>query len=229
MTQAQDAPPVLLTVRGTLVPPDLESARALHNATAGSPEGIAGARALGDLSHKVYAPLENPLSRATKGELLFIDTWLAPEGIMKFFSNPQIAASARQMFSKRAPTVWMPAVGAFHWSLPAAMGQDRRYIGMIQGPIASPEAAVAIFSKSIRTGLVDARRRGQMAHDVYVKLPMPGDDSPPELLGVALWSSLEGLLEHYGDPSERSSLAGVFSGPAEPTVWEQSPGHWNEW
>ena len=54
--------PVVLTVRGTLVPASLEAARVLHNDTAGSEQGIAAARSLGDLSHKVFAPA----SRATK-------------------------------------------------------------------------------------------------------------------------------------------------------------------
>src|SRR5262245_64645481 len=83
--------PVVLTVRGTLNPKTLEAARSLHNDTAGSPQGIAAARALGDLSHKVYAPcLRSSQSSAREGELLFLDSWADPKGIMEFFSNPHV-------------------------------------------------------------------------------------------------------------------------------------------
>ncbi|HWB73724.1 MAG TPA: hypothetical protein VG755_02190 [Nannocystaceae bacterium] len=225
----QDALPVLLTVRGTLVPKDLEAARQLHNATAGSPEGIAAARSLGDISHVCFSAFDHPLSKAKPGELLFLDNWLTPEGLMQFFSNPDIVASAGRMFSARDATVWMPARGAYTWHLPAPRGQDRRYIGMLRGPVTSPEDSVAAFSRAIHRGVSDARRRGQLSHDVYIKLRPPGDDSPLEMLGVATWSSLEGLHEHYTDPNGRAAMQGVYSGPADPSVWEQAPGHWNEW
>src|SRR5690242_9200369 len=85
--------PVQLTVRGTYTKASLEEARLLHNDTAGSPQGIAAARALGDLSHVVYAPcLKLPQSSAVAGELLFLDVWCDPESIGKFFSNPNVQA-----------------------------------------------------------------------------------------------------------------------------------------
>src|SRR5882757_6404920 len=83
--------PVLLTVRGKTIPKSLEEMRVLHNQTAGSPPGIAAARSLGDLSHKAFAPcLRSPQSGAEAGELLFLDVWLHPKGIMDFFSNEQV-------------------------------------------------------------------------------------------------------------------------------------------
>jgi RNA polymerase sigma-70 factor (ECF subfamily) len=62
---------VFLTVRGKLVPKTLEAACTVHNQTAGSPDGIAAARALGDLSQKVYAPVVG--LGAGPDELLFFD------------------------------------------------------------------------------------------------------------------------------------------------------------
>ena len=59
----------------------------LHNDTAGSQAGIAAARALGDLSHKVYAPVVMPQSGAKEGEVLFMDWWQDPKGLMDFFAN----------------------------------------------------------------------------------------------------------------------------------------------
>jgi hypothetical protein len=95
--------------------------------------------------------------------------------------------------------------------------------------VTSPEDSIAAFSRAIHQGLPDARRRGQLAHDLYIKLRPPGDDAPLELLGVATWSSLDGLHEHYTDTKGRSAMQNVFSGPADPTVWEQAAGQWNEW
>jgi hypothetical protein len=56
-------PSVLLTVRGQVVPPTQAAVRELHNHQAGSDEGIAAARALGDLSHKVYTPVAGATRR----------------------------------------------------------------------------------------------------------------------------------------------------------------------
>ena len=67
----------LLTVRGKTVPATLEAARKLHNDTAGAPPSVAGARALGDLSHNVFAPVSDELG----GELLFIDFWNSLAGL----------------------------------------------------------------------------------------------------------------------------------------------------
>src|SRR5262245_36108708 len=74
---------VLLTVRGTTRPATLDACRTLHNSTAGSKEGIAMARSLGDLSHKVYVPIPSlgDASGVKTGELLFIDVWKAPDGL----------------------------------------------------------------------------------------------------------------------------------------------------
>jgi hypothetical protein len=44
----------LFTLRGKVNTPTVAYARELHNKTAGSADGIAAARALGDLSHNVY-------------------------------------------------------------------------------------------------------------------------------------------------------------------------------
>src|SRR5260370_11182422 len=106
--------PVLLVVRGQMIPKTLDDMRVLHNQTAGSPQGIAAARALGDLSHMVYAPsLASSQSTAKAGELLFLDIWLTARGIMEFFSNEQVVQQGARLFGSRDATVWMPATGSF--------------------------------------------------------------------------------------------------------------------
>ena len=102
----------LLTVRGTPVPATVEEARTVHNATAGAPPSVAGAQALGDLSHNVFVDASN----GAGGDLLFIDYWNSLSGLGRFFTDPAVQESAGQLFSTREGTVWSgtDAFGDFH-------------------------------------------------------------------------------------------------------------------
>src|SRR5438874_1140974 len=73
----------LLTVQGTIIG-SREQARATHNQTAGNPESIAAARALSDLSHMVYVPVNGH-----EDQLFFMDQWTDLAGLGQFFANPQ--------------------------------------------------------------------------------------------------------------------------------------------
>jgi hypothetical protein len=100
---------------------------------------------------------------------------------------------------------------------------------MIRGPIASPEEAIEVF-RAIDVGAQrDARRRGLISHEVFVKLGPPGDAAPRELLGLDVWCDFAGMGEHYADPAHMAGLGAAFSGPPEPSTWEQAPGQWSEW
>jgi hypothetical protein len=222
--------PVLLTVRGTTVPKTLEEMRIVHNQTAGSAQGIAAARALGDLSHMVYAPsLASKQSTAKAGELLFLDVWATPKGIMDFFSNEQVVQQGVKLFSSRDATVWMPAAGSFSYHLPAPRGRSDRYVGMIRGPIASPDKSIEIFRGVDTQAQPVARRRGLISHEIFIKLNPPDAAAPLELLGLDVWCDFAGMGEHYTDETHMRGLSGAFSGPPDPTVWEQAPGQWSEW
>jgi len=222
--------PVLLTVRGKMLPKTLEEMRVMHNQTAGSPPGIAAARSLGDLSHMVYAPsLENPLSTAKAGELLFLDVWVHPKGIMDFFANEQVVQQGTKLFSSRDASIWMPAAGSFSYHLPTPRGKNERAIGMIRGPIASPEKAIDVFREVDINAQRDARRRGLTSHEVFIKLNAPGDSAPPELLALDVWCDRAGMSEHYTDDKHMAGLKNAFSGPPQPTTWEPARGEWSEW
>ena len=222
--------PVLLTVRGKMLPNSLEEMRVLHNRTAGSPPGIAAARSLGDLSHLVYAPFAGlPQSTAKPGELLFLDVWQSPKGIMDFFSNEQVIQQGTKLFSARDATIWVRAEGSFSYALPPARGKNDRIIGMLRGPIASPAKAIEIFRAVDINAQRDARRRGLLSHDLYIKLSAPGDASPPELLGIDVWSDRGGMAEHYGDATHMQALGGTFTGAPDPSAWEPAAGEWSEW
>ena len=220
---------VFLTVRGKYLAPNLEACRLIHNETAGSAPGIAAARSLGDLSHKVYAPQPGPSSSAKVGEVLFIDWWQDPKGLMDFFANENVQMQGTKLFTSRDATVWMPAKGSFSYALPAAAGKNERFVGMVRGPIESPDAALEIFRAADMKAQRAARARGLLSHELFIKMNPPGDSSPLELLGVDVWCDAKGMGEHYSDPNEMKALMGAFAGAPDATTWEQAPGLWAEW
>jgi hypothetical protein len=221
--------PVVLLVRGKTNAASPDAARALHNDTAGAPDNVAAARALGDLSHVVFAPcLRSKFAGATAGELLFWDIWEGPEGVMQFFSHPGVQALGQQLFASREASVWMAARGSYALHLPAPRGRRERYLGVIRGPIASPEHAIETFRAADEKATRDARRRGLLSHQLFIKLNPPGASDPLELLGLDLWCDFDGMTAHYSDEGLMAAVGGAFSGRPSPSVWEQGEG-WSEW
>ena len=219
-------PSVLLTVRGKSKAANLEEARGTHNMTAGSAEGIATARSLGDLSHKVYTPLPGTPADAVN-ELLFIDIWKDAEGLGKVFSDPQVQAGGDMLFSEREAAVWMPAEGAYGFDLPSPMHQAGNYLGIARGPIGEPQAVIDALGNALEPTLSAARQLGQVSHHLFIRVPMPGDEGPAEALGVDLWSSLEGMGEFY---ESLSGFEGAYAAEPATSVWEQGVGGiWTEW
>ena len=211
-----DASPVFLTVRGQYLPSTLEGLRVLHNDTAGSQAGIA-------------APVVMPQSGAKEGEVLFMDWWQDPKGLMDFFANENTQMQGTKLFKGRDATVWMPAKGAFTYSLPAAANRNERFVGLIRGPITSSEKSLSIFRAADVKAQRTARARGLLSHELFIKLNPSEDSAPLELLGVDLWCDAKGMGEHSGDPNEMKALDGAFSGAPTASVWSQAPGNWSEW
>jgi hypothetical protein len=215
--------PVLLAVRGTPVRSG-DALRTLHNETAGSPQGIAAARSLGDLSHKVFAPLGGD---AKPDELLFLDIWIDPAGIGTFFAHPDVAAQGAQLFKHKDPTVWMPARGAYAYHLPPPRETRDRFVGLVRGAIASAEKALDILRGVDAKAVADARKRGLLSHELFIKLGPP--DAPLELLGLDVWADEAGMNAHYADPTHMQALGGAFTGRPDASTWRQAPGPWSEW
>ena len=220
--------PVMLNVRGTHSQKNLDAARALHNATAGSPGGMEAARSMSDMSHCVYVPAKGAaaVSSAKDGELLFIDFWADAAGLQKFFSNPDVVEQGAKLFSAKDPSVWMPARGAFTFHVPPVAAKRPGVVGLLRARVTTPEAAVEAFNAVTHKGLAAARRRGLLSHELYVKLGPPNE--PMEIVGVDLWSSVEGRVEHYSDRSGLAPLSAGFAGEPAASVWEQAGG-FNEW
>jgi len=219
-------PSVLLSVRGKTTPTDRDAVRSLHNQTAGAPEGVAAARALGDLSHSVFTPLPGAPG-AEQNELLFLDVWKDASGIGTFFSNEQVQQGAGLLFSEREDVIWMPAEGAFGFELPAPMSLSGRYLGIARGSIDDPQHTIDVLRKTHEAGIADARRLGQLSHQLFIRVPMPGESAQLEAIGLDLWADAAGMGEHY---SNLTGFEAAFSGDVQTSVWEQGPGgNWTEW
>jgi hypothetical protein len=221
---------VLLCIRGTLSDgKNRAAARASHNATAGNPEGVAAAKALGDLSHKVFVGADElgAQSGVSDDELLILDVWQTPEAIGKFFSSPAVTAGGSKLFASRDPVVFMPATAALTFSLPSPMGRDERYIGLLRGTVKSPELAISTFKKEVGATINPARQLGQLSHDLYIKLAPPAPDGSVEILGVDVWCDLQGMGKHYA--AHMAGLMPMFVGKPTTSVWKAPPGPWVEW
>jgi hypothetical protein len=218
---------ILLTVRGTLAPKNLEAGRVLHNETAGSPRGIDAARSLGDLSHNVFAPTGAEGQTSKPGELLFLDRWVDAQGIMTFFSNPHVQEQAANLWADKDASVWMPATGSFSYALPAPKSKPARFVGIVRGLIKSPEQAVATFAKVDEAALKEARRRGLLSHEIFIRMGRP--DEPLELLGLDLWCDPEGMREHYADDKHMAALGTAFTARPDASAWTEPAGNWSEW
>jgi hypothetical protein len=215
----------LLTVRGSTVPSTLEETRNIHNSTAGAPQSAAGARALGDLSHNVYAPISKELD----GQLLFIDLWNSVSGLNMFFSNPQVQAAAGQLFSKRDGIVWsrLEGFGAFHLALPS--GRSVGAVGVIQVPVTSVEQAAEAFTAYATATINTARSYGIVSHSNWLRVPNPGEAPTQELIGVDLWMDADRMNEYYELSLGFGHFGPVFTGAPDTSVWRAAPGDWVEW
>jgi hypothetical protein len=214
----------LLTVRGTTNPATLEASRDLHNATAGEPQNAAGARALGDLSHNVYAPLDGG-----EGELLFIDYWNSVHGLGEFFSHPGVQAAATALFAERDGVVWAPAPGFGSWSLPVPFARTPSGIGLLRVAVNAIETAAAGFAAYSAATINTARGHGLVAHGTWARVPMPGESPIAEVIGVDVWSDAGKMNAYYALGIGFEHLGPHFAGTPASSTWRAAPGEWAEW
>jgi hypothetical protein len=217
----------LFTVRGQLAAPTIEAGRAAHNVAAGSDQGVAAARSFGDLSHAVYVPVNAPKSGA--GELLIIDYWNSPEGLGRFFSDPQVQKGGAMVFTNSDRVVWQSSPGLPRAVLPAPYGRNDRFAGIVRGPVASREAAEKIVTEAVRKRLNVARSRGLLSREWFFRLPMPGENAKPEAIGLDVWFDADGMQKTYAEADEMAGLAGLFTAKPDTSVWQKPAGMWVEW
>src|SRR4029077_6612981 len=93
------------------------------------------------------------------------------------------------------------------------------FVGLVRGTIASPETAIEIFRAADTRGVKDARKRGILSHELFIKLGPP--DQPLELLGLDVWSDHAGMTAHYSDATHMQALTGAFTARPAASIWQQ--------
>jgi hypothetical protein len=195
---------------------------------AGSDQGVAAARSFSDLSHAVYVPVK-PAHRSGAGELLIIDYWNNPEGIGKFFSDPQVQRGGSTVYGNREAVVWHSTPGLPRFNLPAPTGRNERFVGLARGPVGSREGAERILTEALRKGANQSRAKGLMSREWYFRLTRPGEKPSLEMIGVDVWFDAAGMQEVYADPAEMEGLAALFTAAPDLSVWQKPKGQWVEW
>jgi len=216
----------LLSIRGTLAPSTLESARTVHNQTAGVPANVAAAKSLGDLSHMVYVPTD---ANGARGEFLILDIWNNIDGLNQFFANKQVQEQAGQIFKQRDPVVWTPAEGFYSYYLPPPYGMNMRIISTVRSTLGSIDEAQAVHNALVNQLVNKARGRGNLSHQAYLRLAAPGTPEAAEFFAVDTWMSAEGMIEHYDDPEFLSAFGKLFNAPPVTGMWTHPAGEWVEW
>lgn len=215
----------LLTVRGKAKTTTTEDARTLHNSTAGDPAAVEAARSLGDLSHQAFTGYGD----AQAGEVLFIDFWNSLPGLGQFFSDPQVQAGADLLFSSRELPVWSATsgFGGFHLTVPAA--QAVTGVGLLRVPVSSLDKAAEAFTAYTAATINTSRRHGIVSHSVWSRVPGPGEQQVPEVIGVDLWMDAEKMNGYYDLGLGFDAIGPVFTGEPDTSVWQSAPGDWTEW
>jgi hypothetical protein len=218
------ATPYLLSVRGRPVSTSTDAARETHNATAGAPQSVAGARSLGDLSHNVYVGLGD-----NAGEILFIDIWNSLSGLGQFFGNPQVQEAAGHLFAERQPDVWAPTegYGTFHLQVPS--GSSVQAVGILRSPLTAPDKAADAFSAYSAATVNVARTHGLASHSTWLRVPDPGSAAVPEILGVDTWTDVARMNTFYDLGLGYDHLGPVLADSAQTSIWQSAPGAWVEW
>jgi hypothetical protein len=214
----------LLTVRGRPSVASIDEARSTHNATAGAPPSVAGARSLGDLSHNVFSGLDD-----ADGELLFIDLWNSLSGLGMFFGNPQVQESASQLFAEREGVVWGPTEGFGNVGLPLPRGASVKAVGILRTTVTSVEKAADAFRAYTAETLNVGRMHGLVSHSTWARVTGPGEEPSSEVIGVDLWTDVTKMNDFYALRLGYDHLGPVFAGAPATSVWQSAPGDWIEW
>lgn len=218
------ATPFLLTVRGKPVPTSTEEARATHNATAGAPQSVAGARALGDLSHNVYAGLTD-----STGEIMFLDIWNSLAGLGQFFGNPQVQQAAGQLFAEREAVVWGRTEGFGSISLPMPAGASVQSVGVLRATVSSLDKAASAFTSYSAETVNRGRVHGLVSHTLWVRITGPGEEPSTDVIGIDAWTDVNEMNTFYDLGLGYDHLGPVFAGAPATSIWQSAPGHWVEW
>ena len=218
----------LLTVMGKVKPTSVAATCELHNQTAGHPDGVVAAKALGDISHMVYMPID--AAKNFSGDLLFLDIWDSVEGMQQFFSDAQVQAGAGMMFNEREAVVWNKLTTFFNFQFPAPFGKNDRFVAIVRGTVKSFEEAEKVHNGMIEKHVKTARANGILSHEFYARMAALGSPEALEVIGIDIWMDADGMMKHYTSPEfQQGGLYEMFSGKPQTSVWVHPQGTWVEW
>ena len=214
---------LLLTVRGRAAVATLYQARELHTARGGAPASVAGARALGDLSHNVFAGIDHP------DEIMFIDVWNSASGLGTFFGIPAVQESAGRLFAERDAVVWSASRGFGDFFLPTVAGSSVQGVGILRATVTSVEKAADAFHAYASETINVGRMHGQASHSTWLGAAGPGGQPSTEGGGVDTWTDVAQMNAFYALGLGYDHLGPVFAGEPKTSIWQAAEGHWVEW
>ena len=111
---------------------------------------------------------------------------------------------------------------------PAVVREELLRLHQIAGHEGDPQKTIDVFRTVHEANIADARRRGQLSHQLFIRLPMPEQSGPLEAIGLDLWAdAAQGMNEHY---ASLSGYEAAFSAKPQTSVWEEpANGTWTEW
>jgi hypothetical protein len=95
--------------------------------------------------------------------------------------------------------------------------------------VASRESAEKIVTESVRKRLNTARSRGLLSREWFFRLPMPGEKTPLEAIGLDVWFDADGMAKTYSEPAELDGLANLFTAKPMTATFRKPAGMWVEW
>jgi hypothetical protein len=95
--------------------------------------------------------------------------------------------------------------------------------------VKSHDEARMIHNELIGSTTNAARRAGIVSHEIYFRVAAPGSPEGLELFGVDVWHDSAGMAAYYADPDIMPSLAKMFTGRPDATIWVRPAGDWTEW
>ncbi len=122
----------------------------------------------------------------------------------------------------------MPAAGFGSYALPVPSGRSVGAIGLMRAPVSSYEAAAGAFHADAARKANASRQLGQVAHQLWVPVPMGAGEPSTEVLGVDYWLDESQMNEWYASASY-DDLGPVFTGAPATSTWTTAGGDWIEW
>src|SRR4051794_4827142 len=106
----------------------------------------------------------------------------------------------------------MPASGFLAYHLPAPFGRNDRTVGIVRGPVHSPEQARGVHNEFVGGQVNKGRRAGTLSHGAYFRRAALGRDAGAGFFAVDVWMDAGGMARHYGDPALPAAFQKLFAG-----------------